>query len=182
MNRKRITLVAAVASNGTIGADGAMPWRAPSELRHFRATTAGACVLMGRKTWFSIGKPLAGRMSIVLSRNPRLRLAGCEVRASLDDALAAADERPGSEIMVVGGADVYRQCIPLADRIILSRMDFVCQGDAFFPYYGSAEWPQASWKLATSAAGAPGNIGFEVEHYFHTQSSYFFSETPKPTD
>ncbi len=178
MSRKRITLVAAVASNGTIGADGAMPWRAPNELRHFRATTAGACVLMGRKTWSSIGKPLAGRMSIVLSRNPHLRLAGCELRPTLDDALAAANERPGREIMVAGGADVYRQCIPLADRIILSRMDIACQGDAFFPEFGSSDWPQEDWKLAGSAAGAPGKIGFVIERYCRTRAHIPVQHSP----
>ncbi len=157
-----------------------MPWRAPNELRHFRATTADACVIMGRKTWSSIGKPLAGRMSIVLSRNPLLRLAGCELRLTLDDALAAANERPGREIMIVGGADVYRQCIERADRIILSKMDVACQGDAFFPDFGSCCWPQEGWKLAGSVAGAPGKIGFVVERFCRTKGPYSCSETPCP--
>ena len=129
----RISLVVAMDEAGTIGRDGALPWRLPEDLRHFRRLTLGKTVLMGRKTWDSLGKPLEGRRNWVLSRDPSFRPAGAEAFVSLDQALAAHRE---GDLVVIGGAEIYRQALPLADTVHLTRVHARVQGDTRFP-----EWP-----------------------------------------
>jgi len=124
---------------GTIGRDGALPWRLPEDLKHFRRLTLGKTVLMGRKTWDSLGKPLDGRRNWVLSRDPSFRPAGCEVFAGLEQALAAP--RSG-ELVVIGGAQLYRLALPYTRTIHLTRVHTRVDGDTAFPPWSPAEFIQ----------------------------------------
>ncbi|MBP2018386.1 dihydrofolate reductase [Symbiobacterium terraclitae] len=130
-----IILIAAMDRNRVIGRDGRMPWRLPAEMRHFRRTTMGHVVVMGRRTYESIGGPLKGRTNIVLTRDRSFRAPGCEVRHSVAEVLA--DPRP---LFVIGGAELYRQFLPHADEMILTRIDHEFQGDTFFPAWEASEW------------------------------------------
>jgi dihydrofolate reductase len=113
-----ISLIAAMAGNRTIGRDNALPWRLPEDLRHFKATTLGKPVIMGRKTWESLGRPLPGRRNVVVSRNPDYRPEGGELTGSLAEAIAATAD--ADEVFVIGGAELYRQALPSAQRLYLT--------------------------------------------------------------
>ncbi|MFO1492502.1 MAG: dihydrofolate reductase [Kiritimatiellia bacterium] len=123
----RVTLVVAVADNGVIGRAGDLPWRLPDDLKRFKQTTLGKPVLMGRKTWDSIGRPLPGRRNIIMSTRPGFAAAGADVFPALDAALAACAGEP--EVMVIGGAEIYRAALPLATRIHLTRVHAAPEGD-----------------------------------------------------
>lgn len=130
-----IALIAAMDRNRVIGRDGQMPWRLPAEMRHFRRTTMGHVVVMGRRTYESIGGPLKGRTNIVLTRERGFTAPGCEVRHSVEEVLA--DPRP---LYVIGGAELYRQFLPHADELILTRIDHEFPGDTYFPAWDESEW------------------------------------------
>lgn len=131
--RPRISVIAAVARNGVIGVDNRLPWRLPEDLAHFKALTLGHPVLMGRRTFESLGRPLPGRSNVVITRNPDYRPAGCLVAASLADAIALCPE--AEEVFFIGGAELYAQAIPLADRLYLTEVAIDAEGDARFPDY-----------------------------------------------
>jgi dihydrofolate reductase len=131
MARPELCLIAAVARNGTIGRDNALPWRLREDMRHFKATTLGSPVLMGRKTWDSLGRPLPGRRNLVVSRQVGLVLEGAEVFASLDAALAAIDD--AQRVFVIGGGQLYAETLPRADRVFLSEIAADVPGDTGFP-------------------------------------------------
>lgn len=134
----RVTLVAAVAANGTIGAQGGLPWRLPEDLRHFKALTLGHPVIMGRRTWEGIGKALPGRENIVLTRSPGFEAPGAHVAASLDAALALClGER---EAFVIGGAEIYAAALPRADALELTEIQRDFPGDTRFPAFERADW------------------------------------------
>ncbi len=137
--RTMLALVVAVARNGVIGMGGTLPWRIPEDLRHFRRVTVGHAIIMGRKTWDSIGKPLPERRNIVVTRNPELKLAGAEVVPSLEAALSLAHERD-EEPRIIGGAELYRLALPQTTRIFLTEVDREVEGDTFFPALNRAEW------------------------------------------
>ena len=166
-----ITLVAAAAENGVIGNAGGMPWHAPNEFKHFRRITRGKCLLMGHATWRSIGRPLPERTTVVVSRNQDLKIVGGQVCNSIESALAACRARALAELMVIGGAEIYRQTIALADRIIISRLQLSCPGDRHFPAFGSSLWPEDQWHLETREAGIPGKIEYVVETYLRTKAA-----------
>jgi len=130
MDRPRISLIAAVARNGVIGRDNSLVWRLSSDLKRFKALTMGKPILMGRKTWDSIGRPLPGRRSLVITRDRTLALPDATVVRDWDEALAAVG---GDELMVVGGAEIYRLALPHADRLHLTEVDAAPEGDAYFP-------------------------------------------------
>jgi dihydrofolate reductase len=134
-----ITLVAAVARNGTIGADGALPWRLPADLKRFKTLTMGHPMIMGRKTYDSIGRALPGRRTIVVTRDPGWTAPGVETAASVPAALAAA-AIGAEEIMVVGGGEIYRQTIQLADRLEITHLDIDVVGDTRFPEIDPVRW------------------------------------------
>jgi dihydrofolate reductase len=140
--RASVEFVVAVAENDVIGRDNGLPWRLPADLRHFKATTMGHSILMGRRTFDSIGKALPGRRNIVLTRSAGFAAAGCTTVHTLDEALAAAG--PGGPLMVIGGAEVYRQSISLARRIHLTIVHTrIEDGDARFD-----GWRQPGWREA----------------------------------
>ena len=141
----RITLVAAVARNGVIGADGGMPWHLPADLRHFKAVTMGHPMIMGRRTFDSIGRALPGRRTIVVTRDPEWSAPGVDVAHSVEDAVAmAADGDPTQSVMVVGGGEIYRQAMPLADRLEITHVDTEAGGDTTFPDIDPARWREQS--------------------------------------
>ena len=131
MLNKTITLVAAMARNGAIGLEGRMPWHLPAELKHFKKTTLGKPVVMGRKTWESIGRSLPGRQSIVLSRDPSYRAEGCLVVQSLDEALAAAGG--DDEVFVVGGAAIYALALASCNCLYVTQVHAEIEGDVDLP-------------------------------------------------
>ena len=145
----RIVLVVAVAENGVIGHRGGMPWRLPTDLAHFRAVTLGKPVVMGRKTFGAIGRPLPGRDNIVVTRDPTLSIANAHVAHSVEEALALgaelAEARGGGEadaaceIAVIGGAEIFAATLGRADRIHLTRVHARPEGDTFFPALDPAE-------------------------------------------
>lgn len=140
----RVTLVAAVAENGVIGRDGTLPWRLSADLRRFRELTTGHHVVMGRRTWESIGRPLPGRTNVVLSRDPFFRPEdeSVVVEPSLEDALARARRAGETELFVIGGAEVYALALPVADRIELTRVAARVEGDVRFPPLDPTEWSE----------------------------------------
>jgi dihydrofolate reductase len=137
---KFISLVAAVAKNGAIGFRGKMPWHLPDELRHFKKVTLGKPVLMGRRTRQAIGMALPGRQNIVISRNPDYQAKGCETASSLELAIEMAQ---GPELMIIGGGELYRQSIPIANRMFLTIVDCEPEADTWFPEWSDDEWVQA---------------------------------------
>jgi dihydrofolate reductase len=142
------SLVAAIAAHRVIGDRGRLPWRLPDDLARFRRLTMGHAVVMGRATWDSLGKPLAGRRNIVLTRSADLRLDGCVVVHSLEKAAEAAGE---GEAFVIGGAAVYEQFLPLAHRMYLTIIDAEVPGDTLFP---EVRWSE--WRIVAEEAGAAG--------------------------
>lgn len=135
--------VVAAAENDVIGRRNQLPWRLPADLRHFKALTLGKPVLMGRKTYESIGRALPGRMNLVLSRSAGFSPAGCTVVAGIDAARRAAGEQ--SVIMVIGGAQIYEECLPFASRIHLTLVhEIVEDGDAFFGGWRGPEWRESA--------------------------------------
>lgn len=144
----RISIIAALAQNRVIGRGNGMPWRLPADLRHFRALTLGKPVIMGRRTYESLGRPLPERENIVVTRNSDFRAPGCLVAHDLGQALAAAGEAP--EAMIIGGANLYAQALPLAGRMYLTLVHAWFLGDTRFPEYAEAEW-----RLAESSRRAP---------------------------
>ena len=141
--KPRLSLIAAVAANGVIGSDNALPWRLPEDLKHFKALTLGHPVIMGRKTYEPIGRPLPGRRNIVVTRNPDYRAEGCETRNTLEAALATC-QYDGAEIFVIGGAQVYAAALPLAQRLYLTEIHAGFAGDAHFPAFDRNTWRETA--------------------------------------
>lgn len=166
----RVTIVVARARGGVIGVDNGLPWHLPEDLKHFRATTMGHAIVMGRKTFESIGKALPGRRTIVVSRAPDWSHPGCESATTLRDAIALAG-RPGAdpsiatdEVFVVGGAELYREAVALAQRAIVTEIDLEVAGDAHFPRLDPLHWRAASRSERTSSNG----VRFAIVDYLRT--------------
>jgi dihydrofolate reductase len=139
-----IALVVAVADNGVIGRGGTLPWHLPDDLKHFKAVTWGKPVLMGRRTFESIGKPLPGRRNLVLSRAGMTKGAGVEVFASFESALEAVKD--AAELCVIGGADLFALALPRATRVYLTRVHGSVTGDVYFPLSELSGWREAARK------------------------------------
>ena len=133
-----VTIVVAMDRNRLIGDGDRLPWRLPADLRRFKSLTMGKSIVMGRRTHESIGRALPGRRNIVLSRNRDFRAEGCEVLADLGTALERAED--ADEVMIVGGAQIYAQALPLTGRMHLTLVDAVFSGDTWFPDYDEREW------------------------------------------
>lgn len=140
-DRTRIFLVAAVAKNGVIGARGKMPWHLPEDLRHFKQLTLNHPVIMGRRTWDSLGKALPGRENIVISRKPGFEAPGASVAASVEGAIALCHGEPVA--FVIGGAEIYAAALPLADGLVLTEIEQDFDGDTRFP-----DWDRGAWRVA----------------------------------
>jgi dihydrofolate reductase len=144
-----ITAIVAVASNGVIGKDNNLPWRLPADLAFFKRTTSGHHIILGRKNYQSIGRPLPNRVNIVLSRDPDLNAPGCMVLQSLEEAIALARNAGESECFIVGGAEIYRQALPLVSRLYLTRIEHDFEGDVVLPDLGEG------WKEVWSEYFSP---------------------------
>ncbi len=139
-----VVLVAAVARNGVIGADGGLPWSIPADLKHFKAVTIGKPVIMGRATYDSIGRPLPQRTNIVLTRNPRFAEAGTHRAADVAESLQIVRQEhgPNTDVCVIGGGQIYSLFLPVATVMELTRIDLAPVGDAFFPAWNEEDWSQ----------------------------------------
>jgi dihydrofolate reductase len=135
-----VSIIVATDERGAIGRDGGLPWRLPDDLKRFKALTMGKPIVMGRKTWDSIGKPLPGRHNILITRQAGLEVPGVTVVASLEDALLAAGDVP--EVCIIGGAEIYRLALPRADLIHLTRVQAVVDADTYFPELAVGEWDE----------------------------------------
>ena len=147
----RIYLVAAIARNGVIGANGKLPWHLPEDLKHFKNLTLGHPVIMGRRTWESLGKPLPGRENIVISRSPGFEASGASVAASVEAAIALCTGEPVA--FVIGGAQIYAAALPLADGLVLTEIQQDFEGDTRFPAWDRDAWRVSQKETHTSANG-----------------------------
>jgi dihydrofolate reductase len=133
-----VSLVAAVAENGVIGRDGTLPWRLPADLRFFKRLTTGHAIIMGRRTWDEIRRPLPDRRNIVITRNPDADFPGAEPAPDLAAALALAAGDP--EVFVIGGGEIFREALRMADRMYLTEVHAVVEGDTWFPAWDPTQW------------------------------------------
>lgn len=160
-----ISLIVAMAKNRTIGLNNTLPWRCPEDLKHFKALTMGHHIIMGRKTFDSIGRPLPGRTTVVITRNIHLKIEGCTVVHSLAEALAACSN--DSEIFIVGGADIYAQSLPQADTLYLTEIQQGVEGDAFFPTIDLTNWSETSREIRSQETPQP------LKYHFVTYQRIF---------
>jgi dihydrofolate reductase len=137
-----VSIVVATDERGGIGQAGGLPWHLPDDLKRFKQLTLGKPIVMGRKTWESIGRPLPGRHNIVISRQPGLRLDGATVVDSLPGALQAAGD--AAEICIIGGAEIYRQALPLTDVVHLALVHATLAADTYLPLFAAAEWEEVA--------------------------------------
>lgn len=164
-----ITLIAAMARNRAIGQDNKLLWRLPSEMAHFRRSTTGKTVLMGRKTFESLGRPLPNRLNVILTRDRSFAPEGCESVHSVDEALRKYSSEE-EELMVIGGAEIYSQFLPYADKLLLTEVEAEIAGDAFFP-----EVPESEWSIVGSEphiADEKHGYNFCIRTYRRTTPNY----------
>ncbi|MGD8384652.1 MAG: dihydrofolate reductase [Lysobacterales bacterium] len=148
--QKNLTLIAAMGENRAIGLNGRMPWHLPEELQHFKRATMGKALVMGRKTWQAIGRPLPGRQNIVVSKNPAFTAAGADVCQSLD---AAVHTARSEEIMVIGGGQLYALALPRAQRMILTLIEVSPEADTWFPRWSERHWREVDEERFEARAG-----------------------------
>jgi len=160
--KPRVSLIVAMANNRVIGINNTLPWHLPADLKHFRNLTMGHHIVMGRKTHESIGKPLPGRTSVVVTRNPAYSAPGVIAVNSLEAAISACGD--DNEIFVIGGAELYLQAIALADRIYMTEIDADIHGDAHFPEFKRSEWLELSRETHSQLEPQPLQYQFVVYH------------------
>lgn len=158
-----ISIIVAMAKNRTIGVNNTLPWRCPEDLKHFKALTMGHHMIMGRKTFDSIGKPLPGRTTVVVTRDTELKIEGCLMAHSLLEALAAC--AGDSQIFIVGGAQIYAQAMHLADTLHITEIQQEVEGDAYFPNFDESVWQEVSREIRTQVSPQP------LEYHFVTYRS-----------
>lgn len=160
-----VSLIVAATRNQVIGRDNQMPWHLPADLRYFKQRTLGKPIIMGRKTWESLGRPLPGRLNIVISRQTDISLEGAEIFAELKLGLARAQawaaQQGADEVMVIGGGQLYQQALELAQRVYLTRIDLELEGDTFFPILAAQHWQQVDAQAHPAQDAEPGYT-FEV--------------------
>lgn len=161
----KLAIIAAVARNGVIGQDNKLPWRLPEDLKRFRALTTGHHIIMGRKTYESLGRLLPGRTTVIVTRNPDYHVAGALVAHSLEQAmgLCAEDETA----FLIGGEELYRSGLPIADLMFITEIDADFAGDTFFPPYDVERWQEVARENGVSADG----LGYAFVDYCATQST-----------
>jgi dihydrofolate reductase len=154
----RIAIIVAMAKNRTIGVNNTLPWRCPEDLKHFKALTMGHHMIMGRKTFESIGRPLPGRTTVVVTRDPALKIEGCLIAHSLPEALKLC----GNHAFIVGGADIYAQSIDYADILYITEIQQDVDGDAHFTEFDLSTWREISREVRTQDTPQP------LEYHFVT--------------
>lgn len=163
-----VSMIVAVAKERVIGLNGSMPWHLPADLAHFKRSTMGCPVIMGRKTYDSIGRPLPGRENIILSRSEGLVLEGCTTVGTLEAALLLVNQE--AEVFIIGGQQLYQQALPFADRLYLTHIDAEFDGDTFFPDYSIANWNQLSLEKHLADDTNAWSYSFEVLERVHKPS------------
>lgn len=162
----KLALIAAYAQNRVVGIDNKLPWHLPEDLKYFKRCTSGKAIIMGRKTYESIGRPLPNRTNIVITRNPAFKADGVKVVTSLNDAIelaAAVNEVNGvDEIMVIGGAAIYEITLPMADRLYLTHVHAQVEGDAYFPEVDFSNWREVERADYASSETNPYDYSFVV--------------------
>lgn len=162
----QLALIVAQSQNRVIGRNNALPWYLPEDLKYFKAVTLGKVIIMGRKTYESIGRPLPGRTNIVVSRDPDYKREGIQVVRSLPQAIEQARAISASsgaeEALVIGGAELYAQALPLVQRLYLTQVHQSVEGDAFFPELDESQWRQVSRQDFEAVAPNPHNYSFVV--------------------
>jgi dihydrofolate reductase len=138
----KLSLIVAVAENGVIGHNNQLIWHLPNDLKQFKRLTTGHCIIMGRKTFESIGKPLPNRTSIIISRNSDFQIEGCITVDSLENAISAAKKIEQEEAFIIGGAEIYRLALPIIDKIYLTEVHHAYEGDTFFPEIDKTIWQE----------------------------------------
>jgi len=157
-DQPKISIIVAMAKNRTIGVNNTLPWRCPEDLKRFKALTMGHHMIMGRKTFDSIGKPLPGRTTVVVTRDKTLKIDGCLIAHSLQDAIKACANE--SEIFIVGGADIYAQSLHLADALFITEIQQEVAGDAHFPEFDSKDWQETAREVRSQETPQPLNYHF----------------------
>ncbi len=157
----KVTLIVARARNGVIGRGNALPWRLPEDLAHFKRTTMGHPIIMGRRTWDAIGRPLPGRRNIVVTRDAAWAADGAERAASVAEAIAACGD--ATDAFVIGGAQIYRVAMPLADALVVTEIDRDIDGDTLFPPIDPSAWQETTRERHVGAA--PDALPFAFVHY-----------------
>ncbi|QWL57080.1 type 3 dihydrofolate reductase [Aeromonas jandaei] len=158
----KISMIAAMAHDRVIGKDNQMPWHMPADLAHFKRVTLGKPVLMGRKTFESIGRPLPGRRNLVISRNPDYQADGIEVVGSVEAALALLADNEVAEVMVIGGGHLYAELLPKADCLYLTRIDLAVEGDTRFPAFDDGQWQRIDCESHSADEKNPHPYSFET--------------------
>ncbi len=165
----KISSIVAVSNNNVIGVDNDLPWHLPADLKHFKTTTSGHCILMGRKSYDSIGRPLPKRTNIVVTRNKEFYHSGLEIVHSISDGILAAQNTGVEELFIIGGSNIYEQTIELWDRLFLTKVDtYIDNGTAFFP-----ELDMTKWVLTSEVK----HLADEKNPYNYTFCTY---ERPQP--
>lgn len=154
-----LSVIAAMARNRVIGIRNTLPWRLPEDLKHFKALTMGHHIVMGRKTYESIGRPLPGRTTVIVTRDTNYRAAGCLTAPSIDGAIAACGDDP--EVFFVGGAELYAQVLPRAERLYLTEIQADFEGDAWFPEFDPGAWQESARQAHVSDSG----LAYHFVHY-----------------
>lgn len=158
----KISMIAAMAHDRVIGKDNQMPWHLPADLAHFKRVTLGKPVLMGRKTFESIGRPLPGRRNLVISRNPDYQAEGIEVVGYVEAALALLAGSSVEELMVIGGGHLYAEMLPSADCLYLTRIDLAVEGDTRFPAFDDGQWQRVDCESHPADEKNPHPYSFET--------------------
>jgi dihydrofolate reductase len=151
----KLTIIVAVSENGIIGRAGDLPWHISADLKRFKRITMGHCLLMGRKTFDSVGRPLPGRRTVILTHDRDLSIEGAHVVHGFEEAVSACEAAQEDEVFVVGGAEIYRLALPKVEKVHLTRVHCVVQGDASFPELSKREW-QLEWEEAHEAESEGG--------------------------
>ncbi|MDP2804693.1 MAG: dihydrofolate reductase [Gallionellaceae bacterium] len=163
-----LSLIVAMAKNRSIGINNTLPWRCPEDLKHFKALTMGHHMIMGRKTFDSIGKPLPGRTTVIVTRNTKLKVESCLVAHSLEQAIAACTV--DNEIFIVGGADLYTQALPLVDKLYITEIQQDVEGDAHFPAFDKSQWQLVSKEVRSQEIPQPLEYHFTSYKRIHPQT------------
>jgi dihydrofolate reductase len=160
LQRPRVVIIVAAAQNGIIGRDGQMPWRIPDDLKRFKTLTMGHPILMGRKTWQSIGRPLPGRENIVITRQTEFRAEGALTLHSLQEALDHAAAAGATDVFVIGGGDIYAQALPLAQVVHVTRVHAIIAGDVSFPSLDPSIWRETARESRSQTEPQPLSYDF----------------------